>query len=125
MQYVPISEPPSHLLVHPFVASASRLTLSASRPLLIKLENCQTSAMPHSIPMTTSSQTEDDNSSLPDAPTQPSDENRGENEIDNNNNNKNDIKLEDLFNDDDDDDDFPSSETMSGELKSSPPTNPP
>ena len=77
--------------------------------------------------MTTSSQMEDDSSSLPDAPTQPSDENRGKNEIENNDT-KNDIKLEDLFNDeddDDDDDDFPSSETMSGELKSSPPTNPP
>ena len=93
--------------------------------LLNKLENYQNPAMPHSVPMTTSSQMEDDNSSLPDAPTQPSDENQGQDEIEkNNNNNKTDIKLEDIFNDEDDDDEeFPSSETMSGEMRSSPPMN--
>ena len=71
---------------------------------------------------------EDDNSSLPDAPTQPSDDDRGKNETDENKNHKNDIKLEDLFNDEDEDDDdeeFPSSGTMSGDLKSSPPIDTP
>ena len=70
---------------------------------------------------------QDDDSSLPDAPTSPSDESQGKNGIGKNNKNKHDIKLEDLFNDEDDDDDddeFSSSATMSGELKSSPPTKP-
>lgn len=83
--------------------------------------------MPHSVPMTTSPHMEDDDSSLPDAPTQPSDEGQGKDEIDRNNYSKTDIKLEDLFNDEDEDDDdeeFPSSKAMGGDLKRSPPTKP-
>lgn len=83
--------------------------------------------MPHSVSGSVSSPLEEDNSSLPDAPSLHSSEQESQTRggIGTNDNIKIDIKLEDIVNDDDDDDEeFPSSETLEGKLESSPPAAP-
>ena len=85
--------------------------------------------MPHSV-STSPLAAVDDDSSLPDAPSQSPGQHRREHEEDGigiDDNLKIDIKLEDLFNDDDDEDedeDFPSTGPESGLLESSTPTVP-
>lgn len=83
--------------------------------------------MPHSVSGSASPPTEEDNSSLPDAPSPHASEQDSQTKdgIGKNDNIKIDIKLEDIFNDEDDEDEeFPSSEATKGKMESSPPAAP-